>query len=716
MKRRTFVIHTFIPYLGFGVIVFLILNRALLSSDVMMLAGYDLRRYFYFIFRFWNEAITAGEFPWWNPYLFNGIPFAANPKIAIWYPVNWLLALFPTPQAFAWYIGFHLLIAMTGMYWLLRSVFKSRVIASFTGGLVFGISGFFMSKIYIGDIDMIAVGSYIPLVFGLWWQVLASGKDLKWRHYLAAIGGTVWQFISGYQTIALFTWEALMISAVSVSLYRKTISPVIRLSAGLILTAGLLGFVLLPNREYISLSIRSVPMPYEWSAGGALEPKYLREIVQPFAYGKPNSDFGPMQYYWERAGYVGIAAVIMVFTGIIISKGNSVLRRKITPFVLIGFFAVWVSLADNAPVNLYGVLHRIVPVYRQIRIPARHMVLFVFASGVLTGLGLSQIRSKRIQTVITILVMAELVYYSRLFVRIAVSPTVRTDHKLVSLITDDPQVNRVMVNYSHASLPTGSLDTNQVLESGIYSTNGYETGQLLRPYQIADALNGQKYPTYTKSDVQLPVIRNLGLPFVRTYGATYTINDRSDDPLSPVSADGFRLVTDRLDRFYRLYRNDMASARFFLVPDARITRDIIRSVTDPDFDPRDEVLIETAPEIPGNSGKGCVNDENSAVSIQELTLNSATISVDAKCPMYLVSTETMYPGWIAQIDGRRTQVYTGNGMYKTVRVPSGKHIVRYAYRPYIFIRGAAVSLSSAALLAGVFMFLRRKNISFGTFI
>ena len=47
------------------------------------IAGNDLTAMFYQWLRFAVSSIRAGQLPLWNPYLFAGIPFVANPQPAL---------------------------------------------------------------------------------------------------------------------------------------------------------------------------------------------------------------------------------------------------------------------------------------------------------------------------------------------------------------------------------------------------------------------------------------------------------------------------------------------------------------------------------------------------------------------------------------------------------------------------------------------------------
>jgi hypothetical protein len=67
----------------------------------------------------------------------------------------------------------------------------------------------------------------------------------------------------------------------------------------------------------------------------------------------------------------------------------------------------------------------------------------------------------------------------------------------------------------------------------------------------------------------------------------------------------------------------------------------------------------------------------------------------------LVVTDSYYPGWDARLDGRPAPLLRANGYQRAVAVPAGRHSVELRYRPASFTAGAAVSLVSVLLFAGL---------------
>ncbi len=61
--------------------------------------------------------------------------------------------------------------------------------------------------------------------------------------------------------------------------------------------------------------------------------------------------------------------------------------------------------------------------------------------------------------------------------------------------------------------------------------------------------------------------------------------------------------------------------------------------------------------------------------------------------------ELMFPGWKVTVDGINVEAIQESGISRGVRVPRGKHVLRWRYRPWSFQLGAIISLLSVAALA-----------------
>src|SRR3954447_55326 len=108
-----------------------------LALEGRVLGGYDAFVYFYPLRSYIAETLGQGRLPLWNPYLFAGTPYLANPQTAVLYPGTWLFAVLETPRAYALNFLIHLWIAGIGFYGFARLSLGLGRVAGVIGGAAF---------------------------------------------------------------------------------------------------------------------------------------------------------------------------------------------------------------------------------------------------------------------------------------------------------------------------------------------------------------------------------------------------------------------------------------------------------------------------------------------------------------------------------------------------------------------------------------------------
>ena len=114
-----------------------------------------------------------GRLPIWNPYLFGGVPHAANPLTGVFYPPNWMFLLVKEHDAdavpvarsalhkiLAIHAGFHVLLAGLFLFLYLR-LLGCRTIPALVGGLAFAFSGWVAA--HLQNTPLVAVVTWLPL-------------------------------------------------------------------------------------------------------------------------------------------------------------------------------------------------------------------------------------------------------------------------------------------------------------------------------------------------------------------------------------------------------------------------------------------------------------------------------------------------------------------------------------------------------------------------
>jgi hypothetical protein len=160
-----------------------------------------------------------------------------------------------------------------------------------------------------------------------------------------------------------------------------------------------------------------------------------------------------------------------------------------------------------------------------------------------------------------------------------------------------------------------------------------------------------------------------------------------------------------------ILRNNAALPRAWLVAEAEAVEEEdalrrIRGDVDHPFDPHKTVLLEVKrdelPRLPGGPVPA-----GSSARLVAYEPNRLEIETECATPAVLVVSEIAYPGWLATIDGQRTEIQTANYLLRAVALPAGSHRIEMRYAAPAARNGAVLTGFSLALLLGVGVYARR---------
>ena len=95
--------------------------------------------------------------------------------------------------------------------------------------------------------------------------------------------------------------------------------------------------------------------------------------------------------------------------------------------------------------------------------------------------------------------------------------------------------------------------------------------------------------------------------------------------------------------------------------------------------------------------------------VAALTDTTMEVRTFAGSESFLVTSDTWYPGWQATVDGAPASIFRANYALRGIRVPAGRHLVKFEYQPKMFYAGAVVSALSLVALAGVLAWSSMKS-------
>ncbi len=173
-----------------------------------VLAGVDALTYFTPYWAYRMAELRAGQVPLWNPYLFLGVPFLANPQAAVLYPLHWPLSWLRAEQALIWSALIHAWLAAGFTYTFGRRSLRLSRLAAWLAGLIFGLGGFTLAR--VENINQLNALAWLPALLWLYDETTrAAGwrSRLRWGAALAV--AIALQLLAGHTQTAFVNMVGL---------------------------------------------------------------------------------------------------------------------------------------------------------------------------------------------------------------------------------------------------------------------------------------------------------------------------------------------------------------------------------------------------------------------------------------------------------------------------------------------------------------------------
>jgi len=319
------------------------------------------------------SSLQSGRLPFWNPFILLGVPHAANPQAALFYPPALLGVFFPIVTALVWDQILHLLWAGAGMFLLARSQRLDRAGAAVLAS-AFALSPFLIYRVTAGIPTLLAALSWVPW---LW---------LAWLSYFPGLLAAAFalQLLSGHGQFLVINGAAMALWALCRDGRRALLA---RLAAAGAAALALTAAQWVPTAQYLRESVRS-----DWSGAMsgayALPPGALWTWLNPGALGTPldGSWSDVLSVFYETCGgWAGPAALALAAWGL--ARG-----RRRGPALALAAAGVFLSFGPRGPLSraLLGFA-----VLSYLRTPSRWLFLTLWGGVLLAGAGLAALRGRR---------------------------------------------------------------------------------------------------------------------------------------------------------------------------------------------------------------------------------------------------------------------------------------------------------------------------------
>jgi hypothetical protein len=333
------------------------------------LVDYDAFVYFYPQRVFLAQSLLAGHLPQWDPQLFLGAPFLANPQTAVLYPPSWLFLFGPVQSVYTAQLVLHAFLAAYFTYLLVRHAFGVMPLAAAIGGLAYAFGGFAVGQ--VGHLNQISAAAWLPAVL-LAYNRFAVTRRMAWLA-LGALALAM-QLLAGHPQETYMTLIVLGIFGVLTAPWRSRwlFACAAGGAAMCVLGAAVAAAQLLPTLELAPLSIRGDGVNWADAVAGSLPP-YLavRALLPPYWLTVP---------YTEYLGYVGVCTVTLALLAVLGGK-----RGPVAFGLIVSLLGIVLALGENS--GVFALAFTSVPEFDTFRVPARWLLLWAFGAAVLAALG-----------------------------------------------------------------------------------------------------------------------------------------------------------------------------------------------------------------------------------------------------------------------------------------------------------------------------------------
>jgi len=374
--------------------VFSVPGRMASTDDAPKIFGL-LDHWTYFVPQafFLDASLHSGEVPLWNPLIFCGTPFAANPQSFMFYPAHFLrscLTFHPTPfrthVGLAIVVAIHIVIAGVGTFYFARDHGLSFA-ASMVAAFVFIFSADFVRRALSNW--FMTTAAWLPIVLLLLRRAF-SEKDFRRRLPYAVGVGLFFglSLLAGAPHMSLFMSMTIAFYGMFYRLFSLTRKD-FRLRGGLpktichdvtvgvlvfVLAALVAGAMLLPAQEFAAYSARG----QQDSSGRAVshEPAWMAKVFASYS-GDDNQ--------WRDYRLAGLGATLLACAAFAHKKKRDV-------FIFTALFWVFLDCSLGPPLPFARFSLWITPF--RLNDISRGMIWACFPLGMMAGFGVDAVASR----------------------------------------------------------------------------------------------------------------------------------------------------------------------------------------------------------------------------------------------------------------------------------------------------------------------------------
>lgn len=716
----------------------------LLTSRTVMVSapGNDQTTYGLALKGYGFARLAAGQFPFWNPHVYSGTPYAANIQTGLFYPPNWLRLVLPDVTALNVSVALHFFLA--AWFAAIWAHARTRSMpASLLAGMAYACSGGYFAHVYPGHEMILAGAAWAPALFLCIDRLLGIGtvqpvedraSRVRWACGTAMV--VAMSVLAGHPQVPYYTCVAAGLYALANAdqWWRRWARPATFIAcgvAGLALTA----VQLLPMAALVTAMTRSGGMTAESARQYALPWENLLTAVYPHLFGTAGAAYVGRWSLWEVSVFAGAVAVVFAAYAAI-----TIPRARRVAWVLL----VLIMMAGVMPAA-QGVLLHLMPGYSSFRAAGRFGIVIDLLLAVMAADGLAEVLRRTgpgrilalacagaasVSAAAAIVVAsyepawhAVLGFIERTGESYVTAPEFR-DPAFVARATTAAWTQLATTAVVLALLATALALWRRSPSRAAWAIVGLAFVELFVAAR-ADRASGPPdlpYPAVWARAMVRPPGRVMTVAedwanvamragFLDAYGYDPTVIKRyamflavsqGEDPTKADFVPKVRKPSPLLSAlrvgpvFY--FQGNQPEVRVLPNPMPRFawihrhqtfadTRDVFAALSRPDVDLRTTVLLETHPDpAPADGPDG---------NVRVLTETPEQIDIEATTPVpaVLLMTDAYAPGWRAvdPAGSRQYELLPADGALRAIPLPAGTHRIRIEYVAPLFALGAWIS-------------------------
>jgi hypothetical protein len=706
----------------------LFLGQAYYANDLIYQFG-PFRQYL-------KDQLLQGHFPLWNPYLYGGQPFFANPNSMMCYPLNYLTLLLPTAYGMSLFYFLHMAIAGAGMHAWLKTLRLSNN-AVRIGALTYALSGFFWWEL---------IHLHILADYALFPVLMAALEKLRqhWAPRWAFAAGLVFAVIFDCGSFQSTSW--ILYTALAYVLFRlffrehpehstdPAAAPVTWKKIALVLLFAFWGtlplFVhLIPAKQFSDLSNRNAQNQTYDNFNGtfSMKPYTIYEFLFPTLGVAPGDTIeNAIQVISDQVnvgndflanfGYIGVWVPFFFF----FAFGRK--EKRFLYFIsAAGIFSVLTAWGRFFP--LHRLLCEYLPTINLSRAPFRFVESYVLFGCVLLAYGFQALErrldEKRNSTGILLAAGA----YAVLLLLVGFSRPDQTWREITALLLGLLGLSlwgsthswktlgrwMVMTALIPPLLLTGWSDFKTApssnfnfednfpsflrLQKELTNIRYYFDRSLIYPIHTSDQIGAIPFPENMIIAEKIKDFAGYSPIVLSTFSELHGLPMKNQMELLAVNGMLFgKNEGEQPDYIHEdlqsnhLYLKKNPSSYVNAPNEVQIVPDhltLLNNLGLPTFDPADQVFFEKALPVSVTAfltkGKARMSYQ---ISKDDGDWQTYSIQLDKNS--LVTFSEMVYPGWKAYVDGQPSEIYTGNNAFRTLFLTAGTHQVDFKYQPAWF--------------------------------